>query len=66
MALTFKEQWEAKKLLKKVKKKSRNAAMKQHGMTKKEASRAVNKAVKRIRNNPVPQPAVTKAAARGG
>lgn len=59
---TFKEQWEAKKLLKKAKKKARNNAMKEYGMSKKEASSAVKKAVRRIASN---KP-VTRAAGRGG
>ena len=60
---TFKEQWEQKKLLKKAKKKARNSAMKEHGMTRKEASSAVKKAIGRIMSN---KPAVTRAAGRGG
>lgn len=60
--LSFKEQWEAKKLLKKAKKKARNNAMKEFGMTKKEASGAVKKAVGRIASN---KP-ITRAAGRGG
>lgn len=63
--LTFKEQWEAKKLLKKAKKKARDNAMKQHGLNKKEATRAVKDAVKRMTSAPKQQP-ITKAAARGG
>ena len=59
---TFKEQWEQKKLLKKAKKKARNSAMKEHGMTRKEASSAVKKAIGRIMSN---KPA-TRAAGRGG
>ena len=59
---TFKEQWEAKKLLKKAKKKARNSAMKDYGMSKKEASSAVKKAVNRIASN---KP-ITRAAGRGG
>jgi hypothetical protein len=39
--------------------------MKQHGMDKKAATKAVKNAIKRIQNNPMPQP-ITKAAARGG
>lgn len=59
---TFKEQWEQKKLLKRAKKKARNNAMKEYGMTKKEASSAVKKAINRIASNkPMP-----KAAGRGG
>ena len=58
---TFKEQWEAKKLLKKAKKKARNNAMKEYGMTKKEASSAVKKAVGRIASN---KP-TTRSAGRG-
>lgn len=60
--LSFKEQWEQKKLLKKAKKKARNNAMKEYGMTKKEASGAVKKAVNRIASN---KP-ITRAAGRGG
>lgn len=60
--LSFKEQWEAKKLLKKSKKKARNNAMKQYGMSKKEATSAVKRAVNRIAKNSTP----VKAAARGG
>lgn len=63
--LTFKEQWEAKKLLKKAKKKARDNAMKQNGLNKKEATRAVKDAVKRMTAAPKQQP-ITKAAARGG
>ena len=58
---TFKEQWEAKKLLKRAKKKARNSAMKDYGMTKKEATSAVKKAVNRIANKPI-----TRSAGRGG
>jgi len=60
--LSFKEQWEAKKLLKKAKKKARNNAMKQYGMSKGEATSAVKRAVGRIATN---KP-VTRAAGRGG
>jgi hypothetical protein len=60
--LSFKEQWEAKKLLKKAKKKARNNAMKTQGMTKKEATGAVKRALNRIASN---KPA-TRAAGRGG
>jgi len=63
--LTFKEQWEAKKALKKAKKKARNNAIEQHGMDKKTATRAVKDAVKRMTSAPKQQP-ITKAAARGG
>lgn len=58
---TFKEQWEAKKLLKKAKKKARNTAMKQHGMTKSEATSSVKKALGRIMTTKI-----QKAAGRGG
>lgn len=58
----FKEQWEAKKALKKAKKKARNNAMKDHGMSKKEATGAVKKAINRIITN---KP-ITRAAGRGG
>jgi hypothetical protein len=43
--LTFKDKWHAEKLLKKTKKKARNNAMKEHGMTKSEATKAVKKAI---------------------
>jgi hypothetical protein len=59
--LSFKEQWEAKKLLKKSKKKARNNAMKEHGMSKSEATSAVKKAVERIASN---KP-TTRSAGRG-
>lgn len=63
--LSFKEQWEAKKALKKAKKKARNNAMKQYGMDKKTATKQVKSAIKRIHNSAPKQP-ITKAAARGG
>lgn len=63
MTLSFKEQWEAKKLLKKAKKKARNNAMEKFGMDKKTATKQVKNALKRIHNNPTKP--ITKAAARG-
>jgi len=47
METTFKEQWEAKKLLKRAKKKAKHALEKQ-GFGRNEASKAVNTAVNRI------------------
>ena len=47
MTTTFKEQWEAKKLLKRAKKKAKHALEKQ-GFGRNEASKAVNTAVNRI------------------
>lgn len=61
-ALSFKEQWEAKKALKKAKKKARNNAMKQHGMDKKTATKAVKNAIKRIVTTNKPE---KRAAGRG-
>jgi hypothetical protein len=46
--LSFKEQWQAKKILKKAKKKARDKAMVDYGMSKKQASGAVKKALNRI------------------
>jgi hypothetical protein len=63
MTTAFKEQWEAKKLLKKSKKKARNAAMVKHGMDKKTATHEVKQALKRIHNAPTKP--LAKAAARG-
>jgi hypothetical protein len=51
--LTFKERYHAEKLLKKTKKKARNNAMKEHGMTKTEATKAVKKAVSNLTNKPM-------------
>lgn len=59
--LSFKEQWTAQKLLKKAKKKARNKAMTEHGMSKSEATSAVKKAVGRIASN---KP-TTRSAGRG-
>lgn len=58
---SFKERYHAEKLLKKAKKKARNNAMKQHGMTRGEASKAVKKALNQITTKPP-----TRAAGRGG
>lgn len=59
---TFKERYHAEKLLKKAKKKARNNAMKEHGMTRGQATKAVKKAINQIASNK-PQ---TRAAGRGG
>jgi hypothetical protein len=58
--LTFKEQWEQKKLLKRAKKKAKHNLQKQ-GFGRKEASKEVNKAVNRMASKPM-----KKAAGRGG
>jgi hypothetical protein len=58
--LTFKEQWEQKKLLKRAKKKAKHSLQKQ-GFGRKEASKEVNKAVNRMASKPM-----KKAAGRGG
>jgi hypothetical protein len=59
---SFKERYHAEKLLKKAKKKARNNAMKEHGMTRGQATKAVKKAINQITSNK-PQ---TRAAGRGG
>lgn len=59
--LTFKEQWEIKKLMKRAKKKAKHSLEKQ-GYGRKEASMKVNSALDRIASNK-PQ---KKAAGRGG
>ena len=48
--LTFKEQWEQKKLLKRAKKKAKHTLQSQ-GLGRREASTAVNRAVNRIASN---------------
>jgi len=58
--LTFKEQWEAKKLMKRAKKKAKHNLQKQ-GFGRKEASKQVNQAVNRMASKPM-----KKAAGRGG
>jgi hypothetical protein len=50
-ALSFKEQWEQKKLLKRAKKKAKHSLQKQ-GFGVREASSKVNAAVNRIANKP--------------
>lgn len=57
------EHWKQEKMLKKAKKKARNSAMKQHGMDKKTASKAVKTALNRIVASNKPP---TRAAGRGG
>jgi len=59
--LTFKEQWEQKKLLKRTKKKAKRNLQKQ-GLGRREAGKEVNKAINRIASN---KP-MTRAAGRGG
>ena len=58
---TFKQEWEAKKLLKRAKKKAKKS-LTQQGFGRKEASKEVNKAVNRIASNKPMQ----RAAGRGG
>jgi hypothetical protein len=58
--LSFKEQWEAKKLLKRAKKKAKKS-LTDKGFGRKEASKQVNAAVNRIADK-----RVKKAAGRGG
>ena len=57
---TFKQQWEAKKLLKRAKKKAKNQ-LQTEGYSKSEATTKVNAALKRIVASPV-----RKATGRGG
>ena len=60
---SFKQEWEAKKLLKQAKKKARKS-MEQRGHSRKDAAKMVNKAIKTIAasdNRPE-----RKAAGRGG
>ena len=57
--LTFKEQWEQKKLLKRAKKKAKHT-LQSKGFGRREASTAVNKAVNRMASKPM-----KKAAGRG-
>jgi hypothetical protein len=59
--LSFKEQWEIKKLMKRAKKKAKHSLQKQ-GFGRREASQKVNDAVNRIASN---RP-MKKAAGRGG
>lgn len=59
--LTFKEQWEQQRLLKRAKKKARHA-MEQKGFSKKESSKLVKNALNRIATNKPER----KAAGRGG
>ena len=48
--LTFKEQWEQKKLLKRTKKKAKKS-LQQQGLGRKEASKKINAALNRISSN---------------
>jgi len=57
--LTFKEQWEQKKLLKRAKKKAKHT-LQSKGLGRREASKEVNKAVTRMASKPM-----KKAAGRG-
>ncbi len=57
----FKQEWEAKKLLKRAKKKAKHQLEKQ-GFGRKEASKQVNTAINRIASN---KP-IKRAAGRGG
>jgi hypothetical protein len=59
--LTFKEQWEIRKLMKRAKKKAKHS-LQQQGYGRREASAKVNEAVNRIASN---KP-MKKAAGRGG
>ncbi len=57
--LTFKEQWEQKKLLKRAKKKAKHT-LQSKGLGRREASTAVNKAVNNLAKKPM-----KKSAGRG-
>lgn len=58
----FKQEWEAKKLLKQAKKKAKKAIM-ARGHGRKDASKMVNQAIKNIASDNRPE---RKAAGRGG
>ena len=62
--LTFKEQWEQQRLLKRAKKKARRVLEKQ-GFSKKETSHSIKNALNRIAANQSNRPE-KKAAGRGG
>ena len=57
----FKQEWEAKKLLKKAKKKARKSLI-EHGHSRGEATGMINQAMKRIASNKPEK----RAAGRGG
>jgi hypothetical protein len=57
--LSFKEQWEQKKLLKRAKKKAKHT-LEQQGFGRREASQKINKAVNNIASKPT-----RKSAGRG-
>ena len=59
---SFKQEWEAKKLLKQAKKKARKS-LEQRGHGRKDASKMVNQAIKNIVADNRPE---RKAAGRGG
>jgi hypothetical protein len=59
--LTFKEQWELKKVMKRAKKKAKHS-LQQQGYGRREASAKVNEAITRIASN---KP-MKRAAGRGG
>lgn len=63
--LTFKEQWEAQKLLKKAKKKARKA-LQQRGLGRKEASKEVNSALNRIKTQTTSTQPERRGSSRGG
>ena len=58
----FKQEWEAKKLLKQTKKKARKSLM-ERGHGRRDASKMINKAIKNIVSDNRPE---RKAAGRGG
>ena len=58
----FKQEWEAKKLLKQAKKKAKKSLM-DRGHGRKDASRMINKAIKNIVSDNRPE---RKSAGRGG
>jgi hypothetical protein len=57
----FKQEWEAKKLLKRVKKKAKKSLM-QQGVSRKSATKQVNAAINRIASNKPEK----RAVSRGG
>lgn len=64
-AQSFKEQWEAKKVLKRAKKKAKKS-LQQQGYGRKEASKTVNSAIKRISTQTSGTQPERRGANRGG
>lgn len=63
--ISFKEQWEAQKLMKRAKKKARKS-LQQRGLGRKEASKEVNAALNRIKTQPTGTQPERRGSNRGG